>query len=108
MQIVRGKPGDTADSFGRIERLIEIDHESNIRPDQLANALDHPIVIGDVTVAALDLDAAKSPVERTLEVFLVSNRIAHAVTVIGADRPHRAAEQLGHWLTRHLAQRIPE
>ena len=108
VQVVGRKPRDAADGLGGIERLVEVDHQRDVGPDQLAHALHHALVIGGVAVAALDLDAAKALVQRALQVLLVGDGIDHAVTVIGPHRPRRAAQQLGQWLTRRLSQRIVE
>ncbi len=63
MQVVRSKAGDAAFGLRRIERLVEVDHQGDVRPDDGAHALDYALVIGGITVAALDLDAAKALVE---------------------------------------------
>ena len=108
VQIVGRQTFDTAGRFSGIERLVEVDHQRDIGTDQVANPFDDPLVIGGVAVAALDLDAPKTLIERTLEVFGVGFGIDHAVTVIGPDRPRRSAKQRGQRLARRLAQRVPE
>ena len=108
VQVVGRQTLDTADGFSGIERLVEVDHERDIRTDEVANPADDPLVIGGVAVAALDLDAFEALIERALEVLGVGFGIDHAVTVIGPDRPGRAAEQGDQRLARRLAQRVPE
>ncbi len=64
VQIVRRKPLDAACGFGRIERLVEVDHQRDVGAEQGAHAADDAFVIGGIAVAALDLDADKTLVER--------------------------------------------
>ena len=69
---------------------------------------DDALVIGEIAVAALDLDAAKTLIERAAKVLLVGDGIDRAVAVIGPDRPRRSAQQGGQRLARGPAQHIPE
>jgi hypothetical protein len=65
-----------------IERLVEVDHQRDIWPEQGAHALDHAFVIGGVAIAALDLDAAKALLQRTAQ------RLSSA-----RDRPRRSCHR---------------
>jgi len=65
VQIVGREPRNTAGGLGGIERLVEIQHQRDIRAEQGAHALDDALVVGGIAVAALDLDAAKTLIERT-------------------------------------------
>ncbi len=107
VQIVGCEAGDAARGFSGIERLVEVDHQRDIRTEQGAHALDHPLVVGGIAVAALDLDAAKTLFERAAQRLFVGGGIDHAIAVIGPDRFWRAAEQLGHRLVRRSGRARP-
>ena len=107
VQIVRREPLDAAGCLRRIERLIEIDHQRDVGAEQSAHARNHALIIGGIAVAALDLDAAKTLIERTAQRFFIRNRIDHAIAVIGLDRSWRAAEQFDHRFACDLTERIP-
>ena len=89
MQIVRREPGNAAAGLGRIERLVEVEHQRDVGADQGAHRLHHALVIGKIAVAALDLDAAKTLLQRAAQVLFVGDGIDRAITVIGPDRPRR-------------------
>jgi hypothetical protein len=63
VDVVRGDRGDTACRLGRIERLVVVDHEGNVGPDELAHRLGSGRVARDIAVAELDLDGAEAAVE---------------------------------------------
>ena len=107
VQIVRREPLDAARRFGRIERLVEVDHQRDVRAEQAAHTAHHALVIPGVAVATLDLDADKALVEGAAQILLVLDGIDDAVAVIGPDRLRRTAQQFGHRLVGTLAERIP-
>jgi hypothetical protein len=91
MQVVGREPLNSALCLGGIERLVEIHHQGDVGPDQIAHPPHDTLVIGEIAVAALDLDAAKTPFERSSQHCLVLVRVDDAVAVVGPDRPRRTA-----------------
>src|SRR5260370_41293916 len=90
-----------------MERLVEIQHQRDVGTDQAAHRLDDAFVVGKIAVAALDLDAAKTLIERAEQSLFVGGGINRAVTGIGPDRPRRSAQQRPQWLTSGLAENGP-
>jgi hypothetical protein len=108
LQIVRREPRDAPAGLRGIERLVEIQHQRDVGTDQGAHRFHHALVIGEIAVAAFDLDAAKTLIERTTQILFVGDGIDGAVTVIGPDRPRRPTQQRHQRLTGRLAERVPE
>ena len=88
VQIVGCKPRDPPCRFRRIERLVEVDHQRDVRAEQRADAPDHALVVCGIAVAALDLDPAKALVEGAAQRAFIGRGIDHAIAVIGLDRAH--------------------
>src|SRR5215470_4287418 len=90
-EIIGRKPLNPPLGLGRIERLVEIEHQRDVGTEQLAQALDPALVIRCVAVAAFDLDALESLVEGAPQRLLVGVGFDRAIAVIAADWPRRSA-----------------
>ncbi len=108
MQVISSQPVNAATGLRGIERLVEIQHQRDVGTDQATHRFDDALVIGEIAVAALDLDAAKTLIERAQQVLFVGDRVDRAVAVIGPHRPRRSAKQRRQRLAGGLGQRVPE
>ena len=108
VQIELGKARDAPARLDRIERLIVVDHQGDLGADRLPHPGDDRRITGEIAVAYLDLDGAKSRFDRLRDCRQVGLEVYEAVAVIGRERARLAAKQ-GH--DRHAAgarKRVPE
>src|SRR4030081_2352778 len=93
VQVKLRKTGNASARFDRVERLIKIDHQRDIRADRLPDGADDCNIVHQIAVAYFDLDRTESTRDRCRDGRQIDLHIYEAKAVIGGQRAGLTAEQ---------------
>ena len=91
-------------------RIIGVDHEGNVRADQIANGFDARQVLCQILLADLDFDRVEAPVEIALDTGeeLVLRKAQVDTAAVGLGRRAGTAGHLPERQFFHFAIQIPQ